>query len=59
MIDPNTALAIWNSLPEHERASVIELLVDAIQGKPPKAVRIAAIRKRKILALAKVAGRLK
>ncbi len=51
--------AIWNTLSDDEKRSLIQSLVDAMRGKPPKSVRIAALREREILALAKVAGRLK
>lgn len=52
----NAALvkAIWDSLPDHEKQSLIQHLVDLATGKPSKAVRIAQIRLRKIKALARV-----
>jgi hypothetical protein len=45
---PAIVRAIWESLSPDER-----------RGKPPKPVRIAALRKREVLALARVAGGLK
>ena len=50
--------AILATLSPEERRSLAEWVVDLARGKPPKPVRIAALRKREILALAKVAGKL-
>ena len=52
------AESVWLALSPAERESLVSGLLDTLQGKPPKAVRIAELRKRKILALAKVQGRL-
>lgn len=51
--------AIWESLSPAEKHSLVEVLVDGLRGKPPKFVRIAALKKREILALARVAEDLK
>jgi len=54
-----TVEAIWAALSPDEKRSLVQSLVDAMRGKSPKGVRIAALREREILALAKVAERLK
>jgi dihydrodipicolinate synthase/N-acetylneuraminate lyase len=56
---PAAVLAVWNGLTPLEKQSLIESLVSLVQGKPPKPVRISALRTRRIAALAKVAERLK
>lgn len=56
---PAAVLSIWEGLTDMEKRSLIESLVDLVRGKPPKPVRISALRVRRIAALAKVAERLK
>jgi dihydrodipicolinate synthase/N-acetylneuraminate lyase len=58
-VTPTAVLSVWNALTDNEKRSLIESFVALVQGKPPKAVRISALRARRIRAFAKVAERLK
>ena len=58
-MSPTVVRAIWEALSPDEKRSVAEWLVDAVRGKPPKPIRIAALRQREIAALARVADRLR
>lgn len=57
-MSPAIVRAIWETLSPVERQAIAEWLIDTARGKPPKPVRIAALRKREIVALAKVADKL-
>ena len=57
-MSPADVAAIWGLLSPDEKAGLIQGVIDIARGKPPKPVRIAEMRKRKIAALAKVIGKL-
>jgi len=44
----------WDALPDQAKTDLIMSLVDAVTGKPPRAVRLAALHRRKLVALARV-----
>jgi len=57
-MSPAIVRAVWDTLSPDEKRSLAEWIIATATGKPPKPVRIAALRKREIAALAKVAGKL-